>query len=287
MSDENKPADLLTQWTETWRSMAGASTELGAAGSKSVLPFILARATESKSGIGAGNELADAIERMAQWPRLADVVTSTASSGHLFRPTEMQKKLAAYNAVASRPWMKAAEKYQAAAGTGDKEPFPVKIGVRCWDRGTALANDELLANQRTDEFLLVQRELLQAATEFRARQIEVSETVSKIMGLPTQSDFDDVTRQLTELRREVRTLTRRSYGARRVCGWPSARSGTSDRGDRPRQARRDCIHEQARAYPSGSGGFSEMADKMANGCKTAVRDQWMKMSTWAPRPRSW
>jgi len=51
--------------------------------------------------------------------------------------------------------------------------------------------------------------LLQAATEFRTRQTEISETVTKIMGLPTQSDFDDVTRQLTELRRELRALSRR------------------------------------------------------------------------------
>jgi hypothetical protein len=209
MSDENKPADLLAQWTETWRSMAGASTEMGEVWSKSVLPFILARATESKSGIGAGNELADAIERMAQGPRLADVVDFDRKLLSTFSAwTEMQKKLAAYNAVASRPWMKAAEKYQPTAGAADKvvsnENWRSLLGS--W---TALANDELLANQRTDEFLRVQRELLQAATAFRARQIEVSETVSKIMGLPTQSDFDDVTRQLTELRREVRALTRR------------------------------------------------------------------------------
>src|SRR5271154_5159574 len=74
MSDENKPADFLAQWTETWRSIAGDSSAMSEAWSKSVLPFILARATESKSGMGAGNELAEAIERMAQGPRLADVV---------------------------------------------------------------------------------------------------------------------------------------------------------------------------------------------------------------------
>lgn len=209
MSDENKPADLLAQWTETWRSMAGGSSDMGEAWSKSVLPFILARATESKSGMGAGNELADAIERMTQGPRLADVVDFDRRLLSTFSAwTEMQKKLAAYNAVASRPWMKAAEKYQSTAGPADKvvssENWRSLLGS--W---TALANDELLANQRTDEFLGVQRELLQAATEFRARQIEVSETVSKIMGLPTQSDFDDVTRQLTELRRELRALSRR------------------------------------------------------------------------------
>lgn len=208
MSEDSKPADILALWTESWRSMAAASTGMGEAWSKSVLPFILARATESKSGMGAGNELADAIERMTQGPRLADVVDfdrkllSTYSAWG-----EMQKRLAAYNTVASRPWMKAAEKYQAAGAnnkTASGEDW--RALLRSW---TAIANDELLANQRSEEFLRVQRELLQAATEFRARQTEIGETVSKIMGLPTQSDFDDVTRQLTELRRELRALSRR------------------------------------------------------------------------------
>lgn len=208
MSEESKP-NILAQWTEAWRSMAGASSDMGEAWSKSVLPFILARASEGRSGMGAGNELADAIERMTQGPRLADVVDFDRRLLSTFSAwTEMQKKLAAYNAIASRPWMKAAEKYQSTAGAGgstvSSENWRALLGS--W---TALANDELLANQRTDEFLLVQRELLQAATEFRARQTEISETVSKIMGLPTQSDFDDVTRQLTELRRELRALARR------------------------------------------------------------------------------
>jgi hypothetical protein len=225
MSEENKPADLLGQWTEMWRSMTRASSDIGEAWSKSVLPFILARVTESKSGMGAGNELADAIERMTQGPRLADVVDFDRKLLSTFSAwIEMQKKLAAYNAVASRPWMKAAEKYQSTAGaagrTVSSENWRSLLGS--W---TALANDELLANQRTDEFLLVQRELLRAATEFRARQTEVSETVSKLMGLPTQSDFDDVTRQLTELRRELRTLSRRvdTAGAGRSAA-PSVRS---------------------------------------------------------------
>jgi hypothetical protein len=226
MSEDVKPADIFAQWTEAWRSMAGASAGMGEAWSKSMLPFILARATESKSGMGAGNELADAIERMTQGPRLADVVDFDRKLlGAYSAWSEMQKKLAAYNAVASQPWMKAAEKYQAASGTGkgaaSAEDWRAMLGS--W---TALANDELLENQRSEEFLFVQRELLQAATEFRIRQAEINETVSKIMGLPTQSDFDDVTRQLTELRRELRTLSRRveATGEPR----PTASSGKSE-----------------------------------------------------------
>jgi hypothetical protein len=213
MSDDSKPADILAQWSEAWRSMMGVSNELGEAWSKSMLPFIMARASETKSGMGAGNELADAIERMTQGPRLADVMDFDRKLMSTFSAwTEMQNKLTAYNAVASRPWLKAAEKYRSASaadnGAGSGENWRAMLGA--W---TSIANDELLTNQRSDEFLKVQRELLQAATEFRTRQTDISETVSKIMGLPTQRDFDDVTRQLTELRRELRALSRRVAAA--------------------------------------------------------------------------
>lgn len=221
MSEDGKPADILAQWTDAWRSMTGVSSEMGQAWQKSMLPFILARATESKSGMGAGNELADAIERMTQGPRLADVLDFDRKLMSTFQAwSEMQKKLMAYNAVASQPWMRAAEKYQAAPGAGDapsNENWRALLGS--W---TSIANDELLSNQRSEEFLTVQRELLQAATEFRARQTEIGETVSRVLGLPTQSDFDDVTRQLTELRREVRALSRRVDAATPVA---SAKNG--------------------------------------------------------------
>src|SRR5947208_16707184 len=73
---------------------------------------------------------------------------------------------------------------------------------------SAIANEELIRNQRSDEFLQVQRELLQAGIESRKTQTELGETVSGLFGLPTQSDFDELSRQLTELRREVRALAR-------------------------------------------------------------------------------
>ena len=213
---EGKPADPLTQtmaqWTEFWRSMAGQFGQPGAvwsseAWSKSMLPFIMARATENRSG--AGNELGDAIERLAQGPRLADVVDFDRKLLGVFTAwRELQSKLAAYNVIAARPWVRAAEQYNAATGANKENA----AGDGWRDRLNAwhvLANDELIRNQRADDFLAAQKDLLQAATEFRARQTEINETVAKVFGLPTQSDFDDVTRQLTELRREVRALARR------------------------------------------------------------------------------
>ncbi len=210
MSEGNNPLDALTQtvaqWSEFWRSAAGSSGAMGEAWSKSVLPFVLARAAESRSG--AGNELADAIERMAQGPRLADVMDFDRKLLSAFSAwREMQRKLAAYNVIASRP-LRAAELYRS---TVSSAPGEAAEGEGWRDRLGAwntVVNDELIRNQRSEDFLAAQKELLRAATEFRARQTEINETITKIVGLPTQRDFDDVTRQLTELRRELRALSR-------------------------------------------------------------------------------
>lgn len=202
-------AQATAQWGEFWRAMAGASNQMGDAWSKSVLPFIVSRATENRSG--AVNELGEAIERLAQGPRLADVIDFDRKLASVFTAwSEMQRKLAAYNVIAARPWMRAAEQYNAAGSAGQEAGEGWRERIGAWN---AIASDELIRNQRADDFLAAQKELLQAATEFRSRQTEINETLARIFGLPTQSDFDDVTRQLTELRREVRSLSRRVEAA--------------------------------------------------------------------------
>jgi len=71
-----------------------------------------------------------------------------------------------------------------------------------------ISNKELIKNQRTDAFLKAQKDLLQAALQYRSRQNDVSDALSALFDLPTRRDLDEVTRQLTELRREVRALRR-------------------------------------------------------------------------------
>ena len=120
----------------------------------------------------------------------------------------MRQKLAAYNANAARPWMRALERYRETAAESEKPAAPRnwRDDFSAW---SALANQEMIQNQRSEEYLRVQRELLQAGIEFRKSQTELSQTMSGLLGLPTQQDFDELTRQLTELRREVRAQSRR------------------------------------------------------------------------------
>lgn len=224
-SNADALADMIGQWTEQWRKMAEMSVEAGEGWSKSMLPFIMTRAAEKKPGLG--NELGDAIERLAQGPKLADVWDIDRKMMTAFAAwTRMRQKVAAYNANTSLPWMRAFERYRApaqgkqgAAQQGWREEFAA------W---SAIANEEMIRNQRSEEFLQVQRELLQAGIEFRKAQTELSETVCGLFGIPGQRDFDELSRQLTELRREVRALAR----------------GTSVPASNPQPARREAVQQK-------------------------------------------
>jgi len=200
-------ADTIAQWSEQWRKVADMSVGAGETWSNSMLPFIMQRAAEKGFGMGAGNDLAEAIERMAKGPRLADVLDFDRKLAHLTAAwNELQGKLAAYQVVAAKPWMRAAQQFNARQPDEKTGDAGWREHLGAWNQ---LANEELIANQRTEEFLVAQKQLLQAATEYRARQSEIADTIAAVLGIPTQRDFDEVTRQLTELRREVRALERR------------------------------------------------------------------------------
>jgi polyhydroxyalkanoate synthesis regulator phasin len=121
---------------------------------------------------------------------------------------EMRQKLANYNAIAATPWTEASKRFleamSAAAAGGSNSP---PNGREAFAKWSEISNDELIRNQRGDGFLRAQRELLQSGLKLRSRQDDVAEAASEMFGMPSRKDFDEVTRQLTELRREVRALS--------------------------------------------------------------------------------
>ena len=101
---------IAAQWMESWRAMASAAVGTSETWSNSMLPFIMKRAAESGFGTAAGSDLAEAIERMAKGPRLADVLDFDRKLASMAAAwSELQSTLAAYHVVASRPWTRAAD----------------------------------------------------------------------------------------------------------------------------------------------------------------------------------
>ena len=213
MSKKNEPdaapAELAPQWADLWQSFSESSRQITEAWSSTMAPFMLARLLEHPGGFAVGNEMSDAIEKMAQGPRLADVWDIDRKMALVFGAwMEMRQKLANYNAVAAAPWTEASKKFfeamSAATAGGSNSPSNWREAFAKWSE---ISNDELIRNQRGDGFLRAQRELLQSGLKFRSRQDDVAEAASAMFGMPGRKDFDEVTRQLTELRREVRALS--------------------------------------------------------------------------------
>ena len=108
------------------------------------------------------------------------------------------------------PWTEASKRFFEAMSATGRARRRTPDWREAFAKWSEISNEELIRNQRTDGFLQAQKELLQAGLQLRSRQDDVAEAASAMFGLPTRKDFDDVTRQLTELRREVRALARQA-----------------------------------------------------------------------------
>src|SRR6195256_3850793 len=214
MSDKSEPNVIISesapQWADLWQSFVESSRQMTDAWSSSMAPFMLSRLLEQPAGFAVGNEMSEAIEKMAQGPRLADVWDIDRKMALVVGAwKEMRQRLGSYNAVTAAPWTEASKRFidaMSAATAGGNNPLP--NWREAFAKWSEISNEELIRNQRTDEFLQAQKELLQSRLKLRSRQDDVAEAASAMFGLPTRKDFDEVTRQLTELRREVRALNR-------------------------------------------------------------------------------
>ena len=197
-------AGSAADWSNLWQSMAESSSRMVEAWSGSIAPFMMSRVSEKTTG--EVNDLSAAIERMAQGPQLADVWDFDRKLALAFGAwIDLRARLASYNAVASAPWTEASRQFLEAMSKSKTESLGWRGMFAKW---AEISNQELIKNQRTDAFLKAQKELLQAALQYRSRQNDVSDAISALFDLPTRRDLDEVTRQLTELRREVRALRR-------------------------------------------------------------------------------
>ncbi|UIK20448.1 poly(R)-hydroxyalkanoic acid synthase subunit PhaE [Rhizobium leguminosarum] len=175
-----------------------------------MIPFLTTRAVDSSLfAVAQGDEISEAIKRMVEAPRLADMWNLNRQVyAQMAAWMDVCQRMAAYHAIASVPWGKAYERYSASLADTEKEDakdFDWRKGFAVW---RAIANKELISTMRSKDFLAVQRELLRAALDLRARQQEVADSIGRLFGVPNQHDFDELARQITELRRELRASLR-------------------------------------------------------------------------------
>ncbi|KAB1083933.1 hypothetical protein F4V91_31455 [Neorhizobium galegae] len=203
--DQSEFSQIPLRMTEMWRSNMREAVEMC-----SMIPFSTTRAADSSPFAAAqGDQISKAIKHKVEGSRLADM-------WNLYRQVhaamvawmDLSQRMAVYLAIASAPWSKAYERYGATLADTAEEDAKAFNWHKAFEAWSAIANEELISNQRSEKCLVAQCGLLRASLDLRACQQEIAETIARLFGVPNQQDFDELTRQITELRRELRASLR-------------------------------------------------------------------------------
>lgn len=182
----------------------------GSAQPDPVMTAMLAKIFDPRGWISATNEVDEALQRMAEGPRLADLWNVERQFAEVFRAwSRLRQRSFEHNRVMLDAWTRAAgafaKRLNERSDRGEPPLDSVSGFLTLWGE---TANEVLLETQRSEAFLQTQREVLKASTDLRLAQRKVAEFYSEMYGYPTRAELDDVHKAVTELRRELRALKR-------------------------------------------------------------------------------
>lgn len=123
---------------------------------------------------------------------------------------------AAYQALIARGWATAQRNLLAKAPPADGQPADLRAGTDAW---LAELNAALLELMRGDEYLALQKRLLDAGLQVREQLRKLGEDLAEWFQLPSRDEVDDLARSVTELRRELRRERRRAAAPEPEAPW--------------------------------------------------------------------
>jgi polyhydroxyalkanoate synthase subunit PhaE len=182
----------------------------GSAQSDPVVAAMLSKIFDPRGWMSATNEVDEALQRMSEGPRLADLWNVERQFAEVFRAwARLRQRSLEHNKVMLDAWTRAAGAFARRLNERAEQDEPPLESMRAFlSLWGETANEVLLETQRTDAFLDTQREVLKASTDLRLAQRKVAEFYSEMYGYPTRAELDDVHKSVTELRRELRALKR-------------------------------------------------------------------------------
>lgn len=159
--------------------------------------------------LAGSDEINQTIQKLVEGPEFNDLATLENQGLKATREwIALREASAEYRMVAARAWTRAFERFNRET-SGDNEIW--RSGPRnLIDKWLEIANDELIASQRTDAFLQAQRKLLRAGVDYRLREREMIETWCETHSIPTRSEVDDLHEMVYRLRRELRDLKKQA-----------------------------------------------------------------------------
>jgi hypothetical protein len=155
-------------------------------------------------------DLEGSFARLQEGPQLADSGQTERKFAAVYTAmVAVRQRNLEHQMVMTNAWARAANAFTRRLGASSEAEQGRQAS---WSALTAIwievANDELLATQRSETYLTSQRNLLKASTDLRLAQQQVAAFYGEMFGLPTRAEIEDVHKTVTELRREVRALKR-------------------------------------------------------------------------------
>jgi polyhydroxyalkanoate synthase subunit PhaE len=198
---------------ELWRSgMALGSAGIGVPGlnATSIGNETLGRMLDPVSlSLMGGNRVGEAIRRMTEGPRFADVGSIERGMAQVMELyLEVQTAARSYEGVVARAWVEVNQRFAGEVSkrfSSDRQLLQAKDALKIW---LDIANETLMKSHRSTAFLEAQRQLLRAGMDFLLAERTLVEQLVEPAGLPTRSELDELHNTVQTLKRRVRALER-------------------------------------------------------------------------------
>lgn len=152
-------------------------------------------------------QLKTILQGIANAPQFADLVMPQGDMATAWAETvEFQEATADFAKIMHEAWQRSYAEYSSAFSLDDLKSGKVKEALDAWLK---IANKELLDTQASQGFMDAQKKMMGAATRLKKRQAEAAQKWAETYQMPTRAEIDDLTRTVTELRRELRELKRK------------------------------------------------------------------------------
>jgi class III poly(R)-hydroxyalkanoic acid synthase PhaE subunit len=195
--------DIFNSWCKLWQSMLPGN-------SNTLMETGLRRMMDPSSWLSTGwNEFDRQLEHLIDRPVFADVwEIDREALKALTIWLELRQVGTEHQLLVWNTWMQAYLRFLgmlAEWGTQGKMDPSWQELISLW---TDTANRTLMEAHRSEEFLDVQRRMLNSSLRYRVQEREVVEKISSHLQVPTRSELDEVHRSIHDLKRELRKLKR-------------------------------------------------------------------------------
>lgn len=210
-----KPANPMAEAMQNWQKLVGqyapawdpSAMMSGFTGFERQRDMYFALFDPSTWMTQAPDQLKSFLSAIAEMPKFADIaMPQVDASNYMADVVDFQTATSEFAAVMQNTWARAYAAFSKKYSLDDLKSGEVTEALEEWMR---TANAELLATQASEVFMKAQRDLIRASTALQAKQAEWAEHWAASFQMPTRTEVDDLTKTVTELKREIRALKRK------------------------------------------------------------------------------